>query len=131
MRFSAGILVALVPLTAISLWRYELQNHLAYLEVLKFLGRHGEIYFANNSVNGILNAYFSGRNNMVFDVPGLLPDVPIVYWGTLTASLLALGFIIIPPVWRRHEKPNVADFGAASICTVIGSPVAWEHHYEI
>jgi hypothetical protein len=131
MRFSTGIFIAIAPLTAISLLRFGLQNYLGYLDVLAFLSRHGEIYFANNSVNGILNAYFSGRNNMVFDLPGLLPDVSIVYWGTLATSIVCLGLIIIPPLWKRHERPNIADFGAASICTVVGSPVAWEHHYGI
>ena len=129
--FSSGILTALIPLTAVSLWRYGWQNHLAYLDVLAFLGRHGEIYFANNSVNGILNAYLSGRNNMVFDLPGELPDVPLVYWGTLATSILVLGLVVVPPLWRRGRRPDIADLSAAAICTVVGSPVAWEHHYGI
>jgi alpha-1,2-mannosyltransferase len=131
MWFSSGMLTALAPLTLISLLRYGFQIHLDYLGVLAFLGRHGEVFFPNNSVNGILNAYFSGRNNMLFDLPGLLPDVAIVYWGTLAASIAALGLIVLPPLLRRGKKPNIADLGAAAICTVVGSPVAWEHHYGI
>ena len=131
MRLSCGILTSLVPLMVISLFRYGLQIHLAYLDVLAFLARHGEIFFGNNSVNGILNAYFSGKDNRSFYLPGELSDIPVVYWGTLAASITVLGFVIAQPLLRRKERPNVADFGAASICTVVGSPVAWEHHYGI
>jgi len=130
-RFSGGILTALMPLAVVSIWRYGWQNHMAYLDVLAFLGRRGEVYFANNSVNGILNAYFSGRNNMVFDLPEDLPEIALVHWGTLAMSILVLGLVVLPPLWRRNRRPNIADFSAAAICTVVGSPVAWEHHYGI
>jgi alpha-1,2-mannosyltransferase len=129
--FSGGMLAALLPVTVISLFRYGLGAHLGYLEVLGFLSRHGESFFANNSINGILNGYLSSANNLYWDSLGFTPYNPIVYAGTTAASILALGAIVFLPLLSRKTRPGVADLGAASICTVIGSPVAWEHHYGL
>jgi hypothetical protein len=129
--FSAGMLAAFVPIALVSLLRYGLHAHLGYLEVLAFLSRHGESFFANNSVNGILNGYFSAANNIVWDPVGFPTYHPLIYAGTATASILALGAIVFLPLLSRETRPGVADFGVASICTVVGSPVAWEHHYGI
>jgi alpha-1,2-mannosyltransferase len=129
--FSGGIVASIAPIAAVSLARYGLHNHLAYLDVLSFLSRHGESYFANNSVNGILNGYFSPSDHHVWDASTLTPYVPIVYAGTLVAALAAICAIVIPPLRRRKASPGLECLGAAAICTVIGSPVAWEHHYGI
>jgi hypothetical protein len=130
--FCAGIVTCAVPLGAISLAYYGLHNHLAYLDVLAFLSRHGESFFANNSVNGILNGYFSSNDPHVWDATSLTSYNPIVYAGTLLAALVAILLLVLPPLlWRRGTKANIEMFGAASICTVVGSPVAWEHHYGI
>ena len=131
MAFSVGILIGFVPIAAISLLRYGLHNHLAYLDVLAFLGRHGEGFFANNSVNGVLNAYFLSGDTLHWDSTKLTPYIPGVYAGTLAASAFAFCLVVISPLLLRGIKPQIADFGAAAICTVVGSPVAWEHHYGI
>lgn len=115
----------------VSLARYGLHNHLAYLQVLSFLSRHGESFFANQSVNGILAGYLSGLDPMVWRSDILTPYNPVVYAGTLAASAVALALIVIPPLVQRRRQADVGDLGAAAICAVIGSPVAWEHHYGI
>jgi hypothetical protein len=129
--FSGGMLAAFVPVAVVSLFRYGLQPHLGYLEVLAFLSRHGESFFANNSVNGILNGYLSSTNNIFRDTVGFPNYHPLIYAGTATASILALGAIVFLPLLSRKTRPNALDLGVASICSVIGSPVAWEHHYGI
>ena len=53
----AGFLAAALPVGALSVAFYGLANHIAYLEVLSFILRHGEAYVTNNSVNGILNRF--------------------------------------------------------------------------
>ena len=129
--FSGGFLVAVLPVGVVSLFRYGLNAHLGYLEVLAFLSRHGESFFANNSVNGILNGYLSSTNNLFWDADRFTPYNPVVYGGTVAASVLALAAIVFLPLLSRKVRPGIADLGIASICTVIGSPVAWEHHYGI
>jgi len=47
-----GVLSGFVPIALVSVWRYGLHNHLAYLGVLSFLSRHGEQFYPNNSING-------------------------------------------------------------------------------
>jgi hypothetical protein len=132
MSFCVGIFVCVAPIGAISLIYYGLHNHLIYLDVLAFLSRHGESFFANNSVNGILNAYFSLNDPHVWDATSFTPYNPIVYAGTVLATLIAISLIVLPPLlWRRGAKANAEMLGAASVCTVAGSPVAWEHHYGI
>src|SRR5205814_6689614 len=130
-RFVAGILVALTPLAALSLLRYGLHNNIGYLSVLSFLSRHGEAYFANNSINGILNWYLSPGDSLHFDVFAFTPYNPVVYVGTMLASCAFLGVLVAPPLLRRGQRAQLTDLSAAAICTVLSSPVAWEHHYGI
>jgi alpha-1,2-mannosyltransferase len=129
--FSGGILAGVVPMALVSLFCYGLNAHLGYLQVLAFLSRHGESFFANNSINGILNGYLPSINSLVWDSNRLTPYSPLVYAGTLTASVVALAAIVFAPLLNRKARPDIADLAIASICTVIGSPVAWEHHYGV
>jgi len=130
-RFTLGILVSAMPVLLVSLYRYGLHNHIAYLDVLSFLSRHGESFFANNSVNGILNWYLSPNDSLRWYDDDLTPFNSTVYAGTMMASVLALALICIPPLLRRNRRPGFSDLGIAAICTVAGSPVAWEHHYGV
>lgn len=129
--FSGGILVGLLPITVISVFRYGLKAHLDYLNVLAFLSRHGESFFANNSINGILNGYLSSSNSLYWDALQFTSYNPVVYAGTAAASALVLAAVVYLPLSGRKTRPGIADLGVASICSVIGSPVAWEHHYGI
>jgi len=130
-KFTAGILAALVPLLLLSLFLYGIHNHIAYLDILQFLSRHGEGYFANNSVNGILNWYLSPGDSLRWYDDSFTPFDPIVYAGTLAASLLAIILLAAPPLLDRKRRATLCDLGAGTICTDIGSPVAWEHHYGV
>jgi hypothetical protein len=130
-RFVTGILAAAVPVLLLSLLRYGVHNHIAYLDVLSFLSRHGESFFANNSVNGILNWYLSSNDSLRWYDGALTPFNPGVFAGTMMASVAALALICAMPLLRRRSRPDLSDLGIAAICTVAGSPVAWEHHYGI
>jgi alpha-1,2-mannosyltransferase len=138
-RFVAGAALALGPIAMISLSRYGVHNHLEYLQVLSFLSRHGESFFANNSVNGILNGYLSPDDTTRWSAAAFTPFNPWVYAGTMAASLVFYGLLVVAPLWARtrhadqdrRRAPQASDFGVAAICTIMGSPVAWEHHYGL
>jgi hypothetical protein len=130
-RFAIGIVAGAIPPLLLSLWLYGFSNQLAYLDVLGFLSRHGESYFANNSVNGILNWYLSPDDSLRWNDNAFPPFNPIIYAGTVSASLAALAALLMPALLRRARRAALADLGAAGICTIVGSPVAWEHHYGI
>lgn len=128
--FAAGIVSALAPILGLSLFFYGIHNHIAYLDVMSFLSQHGESYFANNSVNGILNWYLSPDDSLHWYEDTSPPYNPAVYWGTMVASLIALTLVVAPALLARRQA-TLSDLGAAAICSVAGSPVAWEHHYGI
>ena len=128
--FAAGIIASLAPLLGLSLFFYGLHNHLAYLDVMSFLSRHGESYFANNSANGILNWYLSSDDSLHWHESSFPPYNSLIHVGTMAASLLALALVVAPPLLAKR-RATLTDLGAAAICSVVGSPVAWEHHYGI
>ena len=130
-RFVGGALLTLVPIAAVSLLRYGLHDHIAYLGVLSFLSHHGESFFANNSVNGLLNWYLSGDDSLRWNEGAFTPYRPAVYLGTVAASLAFLAAIVLPPLLAKGRKADLGDLASAAICTIAGSPVAWEHHYGL
>ena len=128
--FATGVLVVAVPIALLSVAAYGLHNNIAYFDVLSFLSKHGESFYANNSVNGIINRYLGNGSNLRWDVFQFVPFNPVVYGGTLCASALAVAAIVWPALLRRRNA-TIFDFGAASLLSVMGSPIAWQHHYGI
>ena len=60
-------------LGAVSVLRYGLHNHLSYLDVLNFIGRHGESFCGNNFVNSGRNRWLANRGNLVWAGDQLAP----------------------------------------------------------
>jgi hypothetical protein len=123
-----GIVITTVPIVGASLIGYGIHNHIAYLKVLSFLSAHGEAYFANNSVNGLLNRLLGNGENLVFLTNSFPPFNPVVYAST-TAFAIAMLIAMLAPAWRSIRPVNTLDLAVAIICSVIMSPIAWEHHY--
>lgn len=112
----------------ISIAFYGLDNNLQYLNVLSFLSRHGEAFYANQSINGLLNRFLFNGDNLTWDgtFPGYNPTVHII---TLVTSLF---FILGGLLWRyRNRNPDIIELSIIILCTTIASPIAWEHHYAI
>jgi alpha-1,2-mannosyltransferase len=130
-RFFAGFIAVAVGLGVASLWRYGLHNHLAYLSVLRFIARHGEAFFANNSVNGIVNRLVFNGSNLDWEQHSFAPFHPAVYIATAAtgAVLMAIPFLLRPR--SRDLQERLLHFSLSALCFVIASPVVWEHHYGI
>ncbi len=117
---------------AISLALFGLHNHIEYLRVLSYIGSHGEIFYANQSINGLLNRLvFSDLDNVQFEHHLFAPYSGIVASLTLATTLFLLFTALKSAVTERGRKPSIFDFGLLAICVTISSPVAWEHHYGI
>ena len=129
-RFSIGLAAAAAVVGSISLWIYGLNNHVAYLQVLSFLSQHGEGFYGNQSVNGLLNRMLGNGNNLVWDAHGFPPYNGWVYAGTLISSAVIIGLALF---WRSgdHRQAEVVDFVIAALSFTVASPIAWEHHYGI
>jgi hypothetical protein len=129
--FVAGFLALGLPLAGASIALYGLHNHLAYLDVLSFISRHGESFYGNHSVNGILHRLLQNGPILTFDSNAFAPYHPVVYVGTVIAGFtlpllpLAIGLL------SRGQRAGALDFGMACICFTMAAPVAWEHHYGI
>ena len=130
-RFALGLVVTAGSLELVSLAAYGWHDQAAYLGVLSFLSRHGESFAPNNSVNGILNWYLSGQDSLFWYKHAFPPFNPIVYGGTLAATLIFVGVMLSQPLLARARKADLADLGVAAICTIVASPVAWDHHYGL
>lgn len=102
-----------------------------YFATLSFLSRHGEVYYPNQSVNGILNRLLENGNWAAFSHVEYAAYHPVVYGASLLTGLLILGGVIL-----RRAKGNEARIRNTEFCLILlgatlASPIAWEHHYGI
>jgi hypothetical protein len=127
----AGAFLAIGLLGALAaVLLFGVSQNLGYLPVLSYIARHGEAFYANQSVNGLLNRLLFNGNSLKWNAHAYAPYAPLVYAGTLVSSLvvLALGLAARPP---RTAAGRGADFALAALASTMASPVAWEHHYGI
>ena len=109
---------------------FGLAHNLDYFNALSLLSERGEGFFPNHSVNGILNRFVGIAepdliNNLKWS-NGFPPYRPLVYFGTMLAS-----FILIGTVLMRRSSDGLVDFCAFALAATMASPIAWEHHYGI
>jgi alpha-1,2-mannosyltransferase len=112
---------------------YGWSNVMDYLSVVSFLGRHGESYFINQSVNGLMHRLlFNGVNlqgaGLVWSGTDFPPYQPVVHLATLASSALMLG---IAMVWRMGRRPGTVDLALVMLSLTMASPIAWDHHYGL
>ena len=136
-RFVAGFAAVAVPLLAASIAAYGLPAHLEYLRVLAFLGRRGESFFPNHSVNGMLHRLLANGENLEFYRRGSTrwldhfpPYNAFVHAATVVSSVLLLAAALWPPR-STAARAGTADFCMAALASTIASPIAWEHHYGV
>ena len=113
---------------AISLWRYGLHDHLEYLGVLSYIAKRGEGFYANQSINGVLNRLLHNGPNLEWQYHQFAPVHPVVYTFT-TAAFVLCGVAAL----RRPERGagTALDLSIAALAVTLTAPIAWEHHYGI
>jgi alpha-1,2-mannosyltransferase len=127
-QFILGWVAIFAPVTSISLAMFGIGEHIDYLQVLSALSRSGESYFANQSLNGLLNRLLDNGPVLDWDGNAYPPVLPFVRWSTLLFSILLVGAVLLRQV-KRHA--DLADFQLAALAFTMASPIAWEHHYGI
>jgi hypothetical protein len=127
-QFILGWGAIFVPGTIISLAMFGMGEHIAYLQVLSALSKSGESFFANQSLNGLLNRLLDNGPVLTWEPNAFPPVLPFVRWTTLLFSILLVGAVLIRQV-NRHA--GLADFQLAALAFTMASPIAWEHHYGI
>lgn len=129
-RFAINMFVVLAIGGFTALYLFGLEQNLAYLKVLSHISKIGEGFYANQSMNGLLNRWLFNGNNLYWDAKGFAPFHPVVYYGSLLVTvLLLLGAFILPV--RAGAKASYWDIGIMILSATAASPVAWEHHYGV
>lgn len=128
-RFAVGWLAVVAVAGGLSLLLYGFANHLDYLEVLSFLGRHGESFNHNQSVNGLVHRLLGNGNNLKWE-NAFPPFDARVYGATLASSLALLGAALF---LRRREAKAAPEIDLALVVAsvTLASPIAWTHHYGV
>ena len=129
-RFVAGAAATAGTMGLVSLGLFGWANHVDYLRALSFMARHGESFYANQSVNGLLNRLFFNGTNLHGNPHAFAPFDRWIYLATLASSILLIALALIR---KRGASPEARemDFLAAALTFTIASPIAWEHHYGI
>ena len=127
---AASGLAAILAGVLASCFIFGFHNNFDYLNVLHFIGTHGESYATNQSMNGLLNRLLFNGSNLVWNENAFAPFNPTVYAGTILSFLALVSLCLFFP-WGPHRKSRAADFACCLLVATMASPVAWEHHYGI
>ncbi len=139
-EFLYGFLVCVVPIGVLSVVNFGIREHLDYIGVLSYIGQHGEVFWANQSVNGFLNRLIENGSSLRWSGSSFADFDSIVYLGTtISSAVIILAAVLYRPGWtvnglgqateRRIE--SVLDLSTAQMAFTLASPVAWVHHYAV
>jgi hypothetical protein len=123
--FALAFAATLAAGTLVSIALFGLAPHLEYLDVMRYIAERGESFYANQSMNGILNRWFGTGLNLTWMEHFPTPH-PAVRIGTHLAALALLGLTLWPP---RRGAGSALDMAVMAIALTAASPIAWEHHY--
>lgn len=128
--FTRACFAVLMSGLALSIVTFGPQHMLDYVRVTSFLSRHGEGFYPNQSVNGLLNRFFQNGNNVDWVANGFPPFHPGIYAATLATSVL---LIVIGLTWKHRPATQArwVDFCMLALVCTMASPIAWEHHYGV
>jgi hypothetical protein len=126
--FAGGLTATLAVIATASIWVFGLASHVDYLHALQMMARHGEVFYANQSVNGLLNRWiFSSCSG---PPTFFAPYHPAVYAGTIVTSLAIAGLAIFFRSGEHSRAPTI-DLSIAALSFTMASPIAWDQHYGI
>ena len=127
--FAATVAIGLTVSVAV----YGLANHLDYINVLRVLSERGELYFPNQSINGLLNRLLSLFDPVTYNSVDFASRPPYSLW-VRAGTLIAAAFFLTLALFGRvpaGQAGRTRDFAIMGLCLTLASPVAWEHHYGI
>jgi hypothetical protein len=128
-RFAGAASATVLAGFAASLPRIPLAEHLAYLDVLSYIGQRGELFYPNQSVNGLLHRWFADGGSLVWNPNAFAaPETGIAVF-TTAIGMATLGVALWGvPVGARG---SALDLSLMMLAATMAAPVAWEHHYGV
>jgi alpha-1,2-mannosyltransferase len=127
-RFLLPLLCGIVITQALSIALFGWHNVVEYRAVVRYLTHHGEVFYTNQSVNGLLQRIMKTGDPLYFQNLSFPPYNAVVYIGTLCSTALLLAFGLFVPMLRRWRDSGI-DFLLFGLLATVASPIAWEHHY--
>jgi hypothetical protein len=124
--FLWGLLIAVGIGLVLSLLKFGLANHFDYLSAISFMNQHGEAYYPNSAVNGVMNRLVGNDDPFTVDKTAFPPFNPLVYYVSVITSVA----LVAVALFHRRAR-GLADFFVAGIVFTIASPIAWVHHLGI
>ncbi|MCB8878161.1 glycosyltransferase family 87 protein [Acidisoma silvae] len=129
-KICLGFLAVFLPLEIATTALYGIHNTLAYLKVLSFISAHGEVYFPNQSFNGLASRLLHNGDSLIWQAHSFAPFDGVVYLTTLITSTALILIALVMPL-RLRRGADITDLCVALLCFTMASPIAWEHHYGI
>ncbi|HZD94429.1 MAG TPA: glycosyltransferase family 87 protein, partial [Candidatus Sulfotelmatobacter sp.] len=112
-------------LASILMFGWQVQED--YFNLLRFLSSRGESFYANQSINGLLNRVLFIGNNLTWD--GSHTQITYdarVHLLTVITSVALISLILL---YRCRAVAGPLDFGFALVGLTLASPVAYDHHF--
>ena len=127
--FSAFLAVIALG-SGLSIAMFGWKNYTEYFSVLSYLSLHGESFFPNQSVNGLLNRLLDTGPNLVWQANAFPDFHPVVYAMSVASSVvMVVCSLVLPLTWRAGG--SLLDFIIFLLTCTMASPIVWEHHYGI
>lgn len=110
-------------------------HHVDYLRLLIRLSQHGEAFYPNQSINGLLNRLMSLSDpiayNNTFWSESTFP--PYTWWvhALTTASAAIILAIALVRSTRGSAPDRTIGLCIMILSITVASPIAWEHHYGV
>ena len=134
-QHSLALAFTLVTLAGfgLSLLVFGWSAHLDYLAVLRTLSRHGEAFWFNQSLGGVLHRWVDPAAALTFDAIG--SPLPPYRAGIHVAGLVFGLALVTLVLFRRRPATEptdaIFDFCALLLAATLASPVAWNHHFGV
>lgn len=129
-RFVSGIIIVVLVFSILSWLIYGFDNNINYLKVASYMSKHGETYYPNQSMNGLLNRMLFNGNNLNWSANSFAPFNPVVYAITALSSIIFIAFSLFYGL-KIFKNNMLLDFVIAGTIFTISSPIAWMHHYGV
>lgn len=130
-KFLAGVAATGAAGLAVSLAEFGWSNHLNYIEVLRYISWHGEVYWPNQSINGFLNRLLSNGDPNSFSPESFAAHNSVVSYATAasSAAFVAVALWATATTPRQNSRARTLGLAIMLMASTLASPVAWEHHY--
>ncbi len=110
-------------------------TYVDYLRGLSYLANHGESFYPNQSVNGLVGRLLSVRYPDLFNNTEWRAHYfpPYNIWVSTFTQITSIAILLIALIKGKSQgkEAHVADFCLMGLAATMASPIAWEHHYGI